>query len=160
MAETPSNTSIYGYLPSPQVKDEVAAKAIPIYGINFPVRKFSRDLHGRKRNNKLFSKVTGIELTRNNLIQFLNTEKGERVMRPNFGTDLNKYLFEQMDKVLFNLLTQDIHTQIKSYFPWLEVKEFRVVVNDKFSDVQSISANITIKDPIWGIDTFDTKISK
>lgn len=160
MAETPNTTNVYGYLPSPKTANIVGSKTPSIYGIKFPIRKSSRDQHGKTVDNKIFSKVTGVELTKNNIIQFLNTEKGERVMRPHFGVDLNKYIFEPMDEILFNIMAQDIYFQVKGYFPWIEIKSFSVKINKKFSDVQGITANLSIKDPVWGINTFDTKISR
>ena len=41
-----------------------------------------------------FGNATGQELLKNNLQQLIKTEKGERVMLPDYGLALKKYVFE------------------------------------------------------------------
>ena len=159
MAEIPLSSTVYGYLPSPGTISTVESKSLQIYGINFPVLKYEKDQHGRKKINKIFSKVTGHELTKCNLIQFINTTKGERVMRQEFGLNLNKFLFENIDGLLFKIIAREVFLQVGGYFPWLEIKSFSLFENSKIPDAQAVSLSITVKDPTWGIEIFDTKVS-
>jgi phage baseplate assembly protein W len=159
MPEIPQNTDVYGYLPSPSVKKSVESKSLPIYGINFPIKKYSTDIYGREKVNKIFSKVTGQELTKCNLLQYLNTYKGERVMRPEFGLSLDKYVFSQIDENLFGEIAKEVFLQVQGYFPWIKIKSFKLLEYNKIEDVQAIKISLTVSDPTWGIEVFDMKVS-
>lgn len=58
-----------------------------------------------------------------NLVNWLLTNKGERIMNPNFGADLKSLLFQQADVGLEDQLQFNIETSIKEYFPMIQVKE-------------------------------------
>ena len=52
-----------------------------------------------------------------NLINFFLTNRTERYLNPNFGGDLRKYIFEQINSNNLDFLKQDIQNQIGLYFP-------------------------------------------
>ena len=54
---------------------------------------------------------------KNNLINFFLTNRTERYLNPNFGGDLRKYIFEQINSNNLDFLKQDIQNQIGLYFP-------------------------------------------
>jgi phage baseplate assembly protein W len=58
-----------------------------------------------------------------NMINYLLTNKGERVFRPNFGADLRNLLFEQILDVTSDDLKSNIQTDIAQFFPNVEVVE-------------------------------------
>ena len=62
---------------------------------------------------------------RANLVNYLLTNKGERVFNPNFGADLRALLFENIDDASLNDLTTIIQTSIANYFPQITVKEIK-----------------------------------
>jgi len=61
---------------------------------------------------------------KSNLLNLLLTEKGERVMEPNFGVGLKKLLFE--NDINTNSLRKVIHTQIQRYTPQISLRDVRV----------------------------------
>jgi phage baseplate assembly protein W len=61
-----------------------------------------------------------------NLINLLLTNKGERILNPNFGTDIRKQLFNQMVDDSFEILKSDILNTIKVYIPEITVERLDI----------------------------------
>ena len=59
---------------------------------------------------------------RSNLLLLLLTEKGERYYMPDFGTDLNKFIFDPKDDSTLKLIEENIKTTVKKYIPELIIK--------------------------------------
>lgn len=62
---------------------------------------------------------------KSNLINYLLTNKGERVFNPNFGANLRNILFQQIDDITIEELRIRIQTSISSNFPRVSVKELK-----------------------------------
>jgi|TARA_R110000822_G_scaffold2650_5_gene12320 phage baseplate assembly protein W len=58
-----------------------------------------------------------------NLVNYLLTNRGERVFRPNFGADLRSLLFENIIDTTTNDLKNTIQNDIVQFFPNVEIKE-------------------------------------
>tara|TARA_Y100000389_G_C17371992_1_gene469544 strand:- start:555 stop:962 length:408 start_codon:yes stop_codon:yes gene_type:complete len=58
-----------------------------------------------------------------NLINYLLTNKSERVFNPNFGANLRELLFENVTESSTDELKQIIQDQIGIFFPMIEVKK-------------------------------------
>ena len=63
------------------------------------------------------------EQTKSNLINYLLTDRGERVFRPNFGADLRALLFENIIESEIEDLQSIIQSDIARFFPNVTVKE-------------------------------------
>lgn len=75
-----------------------------------------------KVKNFLFKgTLTTKDALRSNLLLLLNTNKGERYYLPDYGTDLNRYLFEQRDSITMSAIEQDIKITVKKYIPQLTI---------------------------------------
>jgi len=81
---------------------------------------FSFPLSGRAVFNPTY---TTKEVVKNNLINYLLTNKGERVFRPNFGADLRALLWEGINDGTTSALEARIRDNINSQFPSVEVKK-------------------------------------
>lgn len=77
---------------------------------------------------------------KNNLINYFLTNDTERYLSPNFGGNLRKYLFEQINSNTTDFLKEDIQTQINLYFPNVIVASLDVV---EYTDTNQIV--ITLK---------------
>ena len=75
-----------------------------------------------------------------NMINYLLTNKGERVFRPDFGADLRALLFEQILDVTTDDLKTNIQSDISQFFPNVEVVEIEF---DNQPDENTI--NFTLK---------------
>ena len=63
------------------------------------------------------------EQTKANLINYLLTNKGERVFNPNFGADLRNLLFEGINDVTTDELQFRIQNDIRDFFPQVQIEE-------------------------------------
>ena len=71
-------------------------------------------------HQNVMSRQSGDRLIKNDILQLLLTGKGERVMRPTWGTVVSRSLFEQMDDTLASSLIQDIDEQLRTYEPRIQ----------------------------------------
>lgn len=88
------------------------ANALVYYGYNPP-------FFGGHQN--VMSRQSGDRLIKNDLIQLIMTMKGERVMRPTWGTNLHKQVFEQINGVMLEQISEDIREAILQFEPRVQV---------------------------------------
>jgi len=81
------------------------------------------------QNQKKYS-LTDFELARQDLLNYFQTRKGERLMQPTFGTIIWNMLFEPLTDDTQATITEDI-TRIVSYDPRLQVGQVSVTQQDK-----------------------------
>jgi phage baseplate assembly protein W len=62
-----------------------------------------------------------------NLVNFLLTNKGERILNPNFGTNIRRQLFNQIDEDIYENLITEISDSIVLYFPDITIEKLDVV---------------------------------
>lgn len=74
----------------------------------------------------VLSRQEDVQLIRNDLLQLLLTVPGERVMRPDFGTPLRAFVFEQSTEADIATLTAGIRTAIASFEPRVVVESLNV----------------------------------
>ena len=76
--------------------------------------------------NKTYSTKDQIK---SNLINLLLTDKGERIMNPEFGTDLRKSLFDNMTNSSSELLRLKIIDSINIFIPEIILEEVKIEPN-------------------------------
>ncbi len=108
-----AETKVFGVPSTKEAAQRSGSKIQKYYGITFPV--------GSNINAGYFSKSSGTELIKRNLIQLLRTDKGERFMLPNFGMNLKRYLFEPADQYLFSKIKREITNTVTTYAPYVEI---------------------------------------
>ena len=81
---------------------------------------FSFPFSGRAVFNRTY---TTREVISTNLINWLLTNQGERVFRPNFGANLRALLWEGINEGTTEALENTIQDNIASNFPTIEVKK-------------------------------------
>jgi phage baseplate assembly protein W len=114
-------------------------------GIDYPFHK-SNGIEGW-----FASTDTTIKAVKNNIKMLLNTNKGERLMQPNLGINLRKFLFEQYTDESRIAIQNEIYDIFKTWLPFVEIKELNI--NMKETDAigkNTMSINITfniIRDP-------------
>ena len=76
---------------------------------------------------RVFTPVfTTKEQTKYNIINFLLTDKRERIFSPNFGAGLRRRIFEQISQDTAEEIQTSLVTQIEAYFP--NIRVIRLVV--------------------------------
>ena len=94
--------------------------AFPIANSGSVALGFSLPMSGRAVFNPTF---TTQEVVKTNLINYLLTNKGERVFRPEFGADLRALLWEGINDGTTSALEARIRDNINSQFPSVEVRK-------------------------------------
>ena len=77
-----------------------------------------------------FTRKDGMETILNGLKQLLLTNRGERVMRPDFGTSLRRAVFEPADLAFQEGIKAEITATIAKYEPRVIVKNVSVKADD------------------------------
>ena len=82
-----------------------------------------------------------------NLINYLLTNKKERVFNPNFGADLRALLFENIIENNLENLQDIIQSDINNFFPMVNVREIKF---ERLEDNNTINFSLT-----YDIASFD-----
>ena len=75
--------------------------------------------------------------------QILGTRKGERFLRPEFGTNLHELIFEPNDRVLYGLIRHEVMTALDEWEPRVIVTD--VTVGPADSDEHLVLVNISYR---------------
>ena len=107
------------------------------YGITLPIRR---------GNTGFFEQgFTSFEQAKSNLINLLMTDKGERVMQPEFGTGLKGLLFEQMVDDFEQQLQDTITRSVNYWLPYITIEEIDVTMTDAMKDIHRADMNIQFR---------------
>lgn len=116
-----ANTTVtfFGKSPPEYIDKSPKSQKKEIIGLGFP-------LGIDKQKRGFFSKKTGIDLIKNSVKQLFLTERGERVMLPNFGCSLKKYLFQPLDEVVFENIREEIKFTFNNYISGADIVKLAV----------------------------------
>jgi len=94
---------------------------------------------------------------KNNLVNFLLTNPGERVDNPTFGAGLREYIFTQVESNNLEFIKEDLQDKINSNIPNIDLEDVDVF---KSVNENTIQINITYSIPNTGInDTLELNFS-
>jgi len=100
---------------------------------------------------------TTLDAAKSNLRNLLLTMKGERLMQPNFGTDLMKLVFEQDDGTLIDRIRTTIITAVDFWLPYLNLNTIEVNNNVETDDMNFNRINVKLVFSIKNVpDKFET----
>ena len=89
--------------------------------------------------------VTGVDDIQQSLQILLSTAQGERIMQEDFGCDLNRFLFEEMDQGLINSLTSLIEDAILYYEPRIQLDRLDIAESEDSAGLLLIHLIYTVK---------------
>lgn len=98
------------------------------YGIKYPFSEESERLTFFDLNE---TKSDGI---RSKILHIIFTPKGQRLRRPNFGTNLLKFIFEPNDGETWDKIKEEIRQQISLYLPEVIFNDITIVRNTEDSE--------------------------
>ena len=84
-----------------------------------------------------------------NMVNYLLTNKGERIFKPRFGADLRNLLFENITGITTDDLKSTMQDQISQFFPNVEVK--KIQFNNE-PDNNTVNFNLTYQIVNFGIE--------
>lgn len=102
------------------------------------------------------------DAVRDNLVNLLKTETGERIFNPEFGLRLKKFLFEPVDETSAAAIQEEITSKVQRYLPIVQITN--IVVNPQSAgdslDVTrlNIKVEFLIQNLSLGSDTVDIDI--
>ena len=102
---------------------------------------------------KLIKTYEGLALQ--NLKMLILTNPGERIMDPNFGVGLRKFLFEQNNSLTYGQIEGKIRNQVRTYLPYINI--FRI--NFKKPKEIENALNVVSIEIEYSVSTLQTKNS-
>ena len=100
--------NVYGQVPPDYYKKGPESKKPEVFGLNFP-------LGSEREKGGYFKKISGTKMIRAAVRQLLLTERGERVMLPEYGCNLRKFLFSPLDEQTFTAIKEEIQISFNRY---------------------------------------------
>tara|TARA_Y100000310_G_scaffold330047_1_gene400996 strand:- start:166 stop:537 length:372 start_codon:yes stop_codon:yes gene_type:complete len=79
-----------------------------------------------------------------NLINLLLTIPGERIMDPDFGVGLKKYLFEQGSAIVSTHIEGKIREQVKTYMGFLKITSVRLRESEAIPNLVLVTIDYAI----------------
>jgi phage baseplate assembly protein W len=74
--------------------------------------------------------LSGPELVRQSILLILDTDPGERIMRPSFGAGLRRHVMAPNTPATRARITSDVESALRQWEPRIEVREVEVVPDD------------------------------
>ena len=84
-----------------------------------------------------------------NLVNYLLTNRGERVFNSNFGADLRNLLFENISNTTTEDLRERIQNDISLYFPEVQVRQ---IIFNNIPDTNTINFTLIYEIVLFGIE--------
>lgn len=100
-------------------------------------------------DNVFYSNYTTAEAIKYNLINFLLTNKGERVFNPTFGANLQSIVFSQSTQTNIESVEANLRNQISLYFPSVVVNQ---LLFTPYPDQNLLVITFKYSIPTLGID--------
>jgi len=87
-----------------------------------------------------------VDVLKTSIINILLTRKGERVMRPTFGSDISDMVFELNDDILLAVLGEAVREAIEMWDDRIEFVDFNAERNEHTIETKILIRNAT--DPL------------
>ena len=109
---------------------------------------------------KSFLDLNGNELdgVRSKIMHVIFTPKGQRLRKPNFGTDLIKYIFSQNESMIWNELKSEISTAVSSYVQNVSLDDIQVMASEGDSHEVYVRIDYSVKN--GGVKKSDSIVTK
>ena len=94
-------------------------------------------------NKPFTSTYTTKDQIKSNLVNLLLTDIGERVMNPNFGCNLKRYLFENINDVNVEKVKNAVLSSVGFYIPEITITSIAVTPNTDYNLID-VSVNYVL----------------
>ena len=81
-------------------------------------------------NGREASTKTTLEAVKQNILNLCNTELGERVMQPNLGIALKRFLFEPVSADLYSSIKSTIEDGVSTWMPFVLINNIQVQMDE------------------------------
>ena len=86
---------------------------------------------------------------KSDLLHLLLTKKGERLYKPDFGTNLLRYIFEPHDGLTLEKIKGEITLTLKKYLSKLHVNDITVTPSSESEYAAVVRLDYTIEDDVF-----------
>jgi phage baseplate assembly protein W len=83
------------------------------------------------------------------LLHLILTRRGQRLYKPDFGTDLLKFIFEPEDGMTMMGIKEEIYNVVKTYLPQLQIDELSIVESDEDEYAAVVTIKYSITDAVF-----------
>lgn len=83
------------------------------------------------------------------LLHLILTRRGQRLYKPDFGTDLLKFIFEPEDGMTLNGIKEEIVNVVKAYLPQLQIDELSIEESDEDIYAAVVTIKYTVTDAVF-----------
>ena len=94
------------------------------FGLKYPFTSNDNENYYVDVNKTMKDKVRGL------LMHLIFTPKNQRIRRPEFGTDLIKYIFENNDTSTWGAIKSEIQETIKQYITNITINDINVLKSE------------------------------
>ena len=105
-------------------------------GIDLPIRK------SEGKEGFFASTKTTIEAVKNNIVNLIQTDPGERFFQPNLGLNLRRFLFEQINEEIVLQIQNEMLDTLQTWLPFVELKDIQIGSDSVTEDSNKININI------------------
>jgi phage baseplate assembly protein W len=113
-----TTSEIYGIQTPKPAQFSVKRKSTKNYGFKFPISDPAQGGYLKKSSE--------VDLVKSQLRQLLLTSRGERVMLPNYGTNLKNYIMEPLDQSTLSSIRREVLESFSSYATNVNVNKIQV----------------------------------
>ena len=144
--------TVYGKTSPRYIAQGPTSKRQEVYGLRFPL--------GSANDGGIFSKTTGVSMIKDAVHQLLKTERGERIMLPNFGCNLRRYLFQPLDESTFESIKREIQYSFKNYIVGASISKLSVFPMGDLGPAggNSLKVILSLKLDTADLETFDVEV--
>jgi len=144
--------TVYGKTTPRYITQGPTSKRKEVYGLGFPL--------GSAIDGGIFSKTTGISMIKDAVQQLLKTERGERVMLPNFGCNLRRYLFQPLTENTFESIKREVLYSFNNYIAGASVSKLSVFPMGDLGPAggNSLKVILSLKLDTADLEIFDVEV--
>ena len=107
------------------------------YSPKLPLEKGTDDTH------LMLNTILGV--VKQNMRMVILTNPGERIMMPNFGVGIYRFLFENIDPITMEAVREKIRTQVARFLPYVEIGAIELNSSDTNDSVDRNTINVSIR---------------
>ena len=107
----------------------MADKIKQYYGIKYPFTDNNVNGHFIDLNRTIEDKAAS------EILHVILTRKGTRIRKPNFGTDLTKFIFEPSDELTWSNVENEVKNAVSTYVPGVKINSIQVVQTEEDHEV-------------------------
>lgn len=85
------------------------------------------------------------DMVKQNFKNLVLTVPGERIMIPDFGVGISRYLFEQNSYGVLESVTSAINSQVSKYMPYIQIIDIDTQSSEETEELVSIKIKYFIK---------------